>query len=295
MSIGILYSLVGSLGARTLSAFMGQSVQLLKSREARILATPLDHLIRWGSHAPIRWKPRISVCNRREELRLQSNKVEQLLLLRTAGVTVPTFSTSVDGILDNRRQPAKIMSRNTTDHRNRQMYGGRGIDVHPRDADGNYNLPPDRDLYMLWSNKHRQFRVHVVRGRTLVRELHWERDEPKPEIWNHQNGFVSVIPDLTRTNTLRSPTLITTKATHAVAALGLDFGAVDVMVTTSGGIYVLEVNTAPGLKSPAVIEFYAKNLAAGVGLDPDDMPGIDAVDINLDPVTPQGGNDVGRD
>ena len=36
-------------------------------------------------------------------------------------------------------------------------------------------------------------------------------------------------------------------ARRAVRSLGLDFGAVDVLVDADGKVYVLEVNTAPGI------------------------------------------------
>ena len=48
-------------------------------------------------------------------------------------------------------------------------------------------------------------------------------------------------------------------AIGAVSALGLDFGAVDLIVDANGKEYVLEVNTAPAL-SPMRVEKYVQAL-----------------------------------
>ena len=49
-------------------------------------------------------------------------------------------------------------------------------------------------------------------------------------------------------------------AKSAVAALGLDFGAVDLGVTEEGRVVVLEVNTAPSLDNPNTAACYAERL-----------------------------------
>ena len=49
------------------------------------------------------------------------------------------------------------------------------------------------------------------------------------------------------------------EAEEAVLALGLDFGAVDLVLCKDTGLpYVLEVNTAPGLHSPTVLAAYVE-------------------------------------
>ena len=50
-----------------------------------------------------------------------------------------------------------------------------------------------------------------------------------------------------------------TTAEHAVEALGLDFGAVDIMYHENT-FYVLEVNTAPGLTRTRTLEAYANEI-----------------------------------
>ena len=84
----------------------------------------------------------------------------------------------------------------------------------------------------------REFRVHVVNGLSI------KISEKIGESGNHSTGavFTSRIEDGHRV-TMRGI------AKDAVAALGLDFGAVDLMYR-DGQFYVLEVNTAPCLTDP---------------------------------------------
>ncbi len=49
---------------------------------------------------------------------------------------------------------------------------------------------------------------------------------------------------------------------HAVSALGLDFGAADIIQDKHGKLYVLEVNTAPGLTSDDGVAVYANAFVA---------------------------------
>jgi hypothetical protein len=53
------------------------------------------------------------------------------------------------------------------------------------------------------------------------------------------------------------------QATQAIKALGLDFGAVDILLGTDKRFYVLEVNTAPGVEGEGrqVIQSLAKKVA----------------------------------
>ncbi len=54
-------------------------------------------------------------------------------------------------------------------------------------------------------------------------------------------------------------------ARWAVASLGWDFGAVDILKGESGKHYLLEANSAPGLSDEATLQTYARRLGAIVG------------------------------
>ena len=86
-----------------------------------------------------------------------------------------------------------------------------------------------------------EYRVWVFRGyhlATYVKELVHPK-EYKFIGRNHSNGFNFVL-DHSRQD-------LTSEAIGAVRALELDFGAVDIILGKDNNIYVLEVNTAPGV------------------------------------------------
>lgn len=71
--------------------------------------------------------------------------------------------------------------------------------------------------------------------------LDYPEQHTNPYIKNYAQGFRFRTPDR-KLNASRI-----TAATNAVAALGLLFGAVDLLIGEDGNEYVLEVNTAPKL------------------------------------------------
>jgi hypothetical protein len=69
-------------------------------------------------------------------------------------------------------------------------------------------------------------------------------EEADPYIRSHKRGWIFARHDLKH---LEYHNAIKTNALYAVKALGLDFGAVDIIFNNFHGVsYVLEVNTAPG-------------------------------------------------
>jgi len=79
---------------------------------------------------------------------------------------------------------------------------------------------------------------------------HENRDN---QIRNHANGWVFAQP------TAAVPDDVLSEAIKAVEYLGLDFGAVDIIVGRDDGKpYVLEVNTSPGLQGETTLKFYAE-------------------------------------
>ena len=97
--------------------------------------------------------------------------------------------------------------------------------------------------------------MHVV-GQSIIavqrKARNPEVDKPNWKVRNHDNGFIFVRGGFT------APDAVLEEARRAIKALGLDFGAVDIIWNDKQGkAFVLEVNTAPGLEGQT-IEDYAE-------------------------------------
>ena len=106
-------------------------------------------------------------------------------------------------------------------------------------------------LYVRYIGKQDEFRVHVFNGEVIdVQRKARSRDIPDERInWQirtHNNGFIFArerIMEVPYLNHLKELSL------QVVDETGLHFGAVDLIYNGNGDrLYVLEVNTAPGLE-----------------------------------------------
>ena len=105
-----------------------------------------------------------------------------------------------------------------------------------------------------------EYRVHVFKGQVIdvvqKKKLSTEQRELRgigdvnPYIRNHNNGYIFARGDIS------CPDSVKTVALNAIEDLQLDFGAVDVVVSGySGGAFVLEANSAPGLEGTTVQKY----------------------------------------
>jgi len=110
-------------------------------------------------------------------------------------------------------------------------------------------------LYTRYVKKQNEYRVHVFNGKMIHKQRKARRlDVPDEEVdWkvrNHDNGFIFQIEDFDL------PEDCEKQAIAAVEALGLDFGAVDVVYNgKEQKAYVLEVNSAPGLSGTTLDKY----------------------------------------
>lgn len=112
-------------------------------------------------------------------------------------------------------------------------------------------------LYVRYVPKLREFRVHVVKDEVIfVQEKRGRsgsnRTRDQNLIRNYDNGWV-----YTLTNEDNVPESIKDASVAAVKGLGLHFGAVDIILGRDDNQpYVLEINTAPGMRSPTLTAAY---------------------------------------
>lgn len=206
-----------------------------------------DWLIRWGNRGGnATGNP---IINTARAIANASDKLGSLQTLRDAGVCVPDWSTSPEEL--------------EFPFLGRRIHHARGTDVVLCLQKGDYKRK-SRDYYVKYIPTVREFRVHVVAGE-VIRVQGKFLDKPElalPWLRNFENGYRFRAPK----KRVHSKRL--SAATQAVAALGLDFGAVDILIGDDGETYVLEVNTAPSC-SPLTAAGYITAFAKMLGIDTD--------------------------
>lgn len=197
--------------------------------------------IRWGGvESPERETPR--TLNRAEGIRAASGKFGSFRRFRDSDVPIPRFTTSVH---EAREWGTVVYGR--TNH----GFQGRGICVYQPGAECG-----PHELYVEGIPCEREYRLHVVKGMVVsVQRKYLERPhlDDGGFVKNLAHGYVFKTPQRGLNGSRHSA------AIKAVECLGLDFGAVDMVIDAEGREYVLEVNTAPAL-SPMRVEKYVAAL-----------------------------------
>lgn len=243
-----------SESARSLAAALGcrvNSTQLLDELRAPLLRYGL--LINWGcSRLPVRVDPRQSVLNSTEAVALAKNKLASFNRMREQNVPIPEFWTDQQAAAVSMKAGSIVLCRTTL-----TGSGGEGI-VVARQPNELVRAP----LYTAYIRKHSEYRFHVMRGQVIAiqqkrRDSEAEQTADQKLLRNHANGWVFAVNNVEFKDEAQK-TACSDAAIRAVGALGLDFGAVDLVVSAKRGLpFVLEVNTGPGLESPTVLAAYA--------------------------------------
>lgn len=242
MRIRVLPYKIGSASGRLLSRALGG---LCVRPDGRFRPRAGDFIINWGSGSVPAWWPgdinnnnRIhAFLNHPRNVSIAANKLHTFNRLREADVSIPEFTTDVlvaNGWLRNGN--ALFLRHTLTGH------SGEGIQVARNFTD----LRAVPRMIVKAIQNHGEYRVHVVNGEVIdyIKKRRHNDDRPtqnQNDVRNLANGWV-----YTRQN-LRRLERIETLAVSSVSALGLDFGAVDIIMDENGEVYTLEVNTACGM------------------------------------------------
>lgn len=131
-------------------------------------------------------------------------------------------------------------------------HSGEGIViVGPDEGIANLPLAP---LYTKYVKKNAEYRVHVFGDEAFfvqkkARKLEVPDEEVNWQVRNLKGGFIYA------NQNVEASEAIINQAKLAIAALGLDFGAVDIVVKKDGTPYVLECNTACGLEGTTLDKY----------------------------------------
>lgn len=203
-----------------------------------------DYIINYGSKNFPAWSyPKFSMLNYvnpfHHKLGLDG-KLEVFKTLKKREVSVPEFTS-------NKAIAGMMISNGDTIVARKLLHSskGKGISLH-KDKDTLVDAP----LYVKYIPKQSEYRVHILNGKVIdVQQKRKRKGEVNVnyQIRNVANGWV-----FCRENVM-VPLMVTDESVKAVAALGLTFGAADVVWNAKHSTaYVLEVNTAPGLEGTTV-------------------------------------------
>jgi peptidoglycan hydrolase-like protein with peptidoglycan-binding domain len=166
------------------------------------------------------------------------NKFQQFQVISQAGVLTPKFYAA-HAVPADARFP--LFGR-ALQHRE-----GKDIMLALQPEDVALRRAAGSNFFTEFVARETEYRIWVYRKRHLAT---YQKVMQRPEQYkyfgcSYRNGFVF---NLVRSEDV--PREAVEAAGNAVAALGLDFGAVDVLKGKDGRYYVLEVNTAPGVEGP---------------------------------------------
>ena len=132
-------------------------------------------------------------------------------------------------------------------------------EIEPEGMTSSAVIPP-APLYTRGVANDGEYRVHVFDGSVILYQKKSRRVDDNGEVVT-ADGAEADVRNLEsnwiyRTGNLRQLERVEELAINAVSALNLDFGAVDIIKDTEGNVFVLEVNSAPGLGNTATLEAY---------------------------------------
>lgn len=238
-----------NLGA-ALKEELGSRIKVLKGLRKMTKPHSRDTLIRWGTTA-YREKDELfgNVWNSASSILRNTNKLRTFDHFRDADLDVPK-------IFRNKRDidTFPVLGRSIHHHGGMDIVkinGSRFLDRN------DFSRIPNKDFYVEFIPSREEYRVHVFRGeivrvtRKVFRGVNRDgetvrENEIKNDVngWGHQNVAVE---------NLREE--YGEAAVKAVEAIGLDFGAVDLLISRNRTPYPLEVNSCPRLNSVGIEKY----------------------------------------
>jgi glutathione synthase/RimK-type ligase-like ATP-grasp enzyme len=239
MAIKIYPYKQGSRSARALADALGGRVLRLQGSAYRPRVQ--DTVINWGSSSvPMPLSTGTRLLNTQASVVGASNKLSAFRVMQAAEVQIPQFWTRTEDIPDD---AFPIVCRTILNG-----HSGRGIVI----ANNRGELVP-APLYVKYMKKRDEYRIHVGREGIIAIQRKAIPNGTNPadtRIRNHHNGYVFV------RNNVEPPEQVVEQARLAIGALGLDFGAVDIIWNNHHQLAtVLEVNTAPGLEGQTITDY----------------------------------------
>lgn len=248
-----------SAGNRQLRPIMGSD-----NGNARLFRNGSRLVLNWGSSADLNNSVGNLVLNEPAAVGNATHKLRFFQRIaawnqenENRAVPIPEWTTSRDEAQNWAGADRLVYARQRL-----QGHSGEGIEVY------RMNQVVERaPLYTMGIvGARREYRVHVVGGKVALVQLKKRRNGAgtatgeADTVRNLDSGWVYAVSDA------RPSRVVLEAATNAIAAIGLDFGAVDIIAKGRKGgereCWVLEVNTAPGQRGDTTVTVYARGIAA---------------------------------
>lgn len=195
---------------------------------------PTDKIIYYGG-SPARYLSN-TVINRTRDL--ANNKLKTLQRLQEVGLSTVEWTTSKE---EASQWQGTVVARHTL-----SGHSGQGIETYNTEENPFQHFP-DAPLYTKYLKKTYECRVHVFQGRVIDAQIKRKKitdqqEETNNLIRNIHTGWVYCREDFVLPEPAKELSI------QAVTAVGLDFGAVDLIYNKYyNKFYILEINTAPGI------------------------------------------------
>lgn len=203
-------------------------------------------VINWGA---TQVSPEIAKCtilNHPDAVKRATDKLQAFKILSEGG-DVPPFTAAKEEALKWLAEGKTVVARTVVNG-----HGGAGIVLAENEAE-----LPNAPLYTKYIPKSEEYRVHVFKDEAFFTQRKARKAEVPDEqvnwkVRNLEGGFIFAHQNVEVAKECQEA------AVKAVKALGLDFGAVDIIWNKKQNkYYVLEVNTAPGLQG-TTLERYSE-------------------------------------
>lgn len=199
-----------------------------------------------------------TVLNTQTSLNNAANKLNALNALTTAGVSVVPYTTDRTVAMQWANEANTMVYARTV----LNGHSGEGIVVQRAEDVG--PLFAQAPLYTKGiTGQRREWRVHVFNGVIthvqVKRRRNGYQEDPayREDVRNHSTGWIYA------TENINPSEAVLRNAVNAVSALGLMFGAVDI-ISRNSDAWVLEVNTAPGLQADTTLDAFVAAIVAQV-------------------------------
>lgn len=211
-----------------------------------------DIVINWGSTKTrtYHYVEGIDILNRPRDVHSAVNKMLCLKILGDNDVPVPRYTSNYLQALEWIHEDGLVIAARTE----MTSHSGKGMVIT---ADGDYL--PKAPLFTQFTKSKGEYRVHVFNGEVIdYAKKRRKTGEPpvgiEKSIRSYDNGWIYARKNADGAE-IPLPDSFADAAKAGVSALGLNFGAVDIL-NVAGSPVILEVNTAPGLSGETTVKSY---------------------------------------